>query len=45
MCDATITDGFLCKFQEGTNINKSLLALGNCINALADNKKAHIPYR
>ncbi|KAG0357794.1 kinesin-like protein Klp5 [Podila minutissima] len=31
---------------EGANINKSLLALGNCINALCDNKpKAHIPYR
>lgn len=30
--------------REGGNINKSLLALGNCINALADGKK-HIPYR
>lgn len=40
---------------EGANINKSLLALGNCINILADNSKkgmngsvnpqAHIPYR
>ncbi|KAF9106053.1 kinesin-like protein Klp5 [Mortierella sp. GBA35] len=31
---------------EGANINKSLLALGNCINALCDNKpKSHIPYR
>lgn len=30
--------------REGTNINKSLLALGNCINALAG-KSAHIPYR
>ncbi|KAF9428752.1 kinesin-like protein Klp5 [Podila epigama] len=31
---------------EGANINKSLLALGNCINALCDNKpKTHIPYR
>ncbi|EGR32522.1 kinesin family protein, putative, partial [Ichthyophthirius multifiliis] len=33
---------------EGSNINKSLLALGNCINILSDRKKAtgtHIPYR
>ncbi|XP_031562254.1 kinesin-like protein KIF18A isoform X2 [Actinia tenebrosa] len=35
------------RFREGANINKSLLALGNCINALADkeNKAGHIPYR
>ncbi|XP_069597102.1 kinesin-like protein KIF18B [Ranitomeya imitator] len=33
--------------REGANINRSLLALINVINALADakNKKAHIPYR
>ncbi|KAI5285533.1 kinesin-like protein Klp5, partial [Ascosphaera acerosa] len=31
---------------EGANINKSLLALGSCINALCDPRKhAHIPYR
>lgn len=32
---------------EGGNINKSLLALGNCINALSDAKRGpkHIPYR
>jgi kinesin family protein 18/19 len=31
---------------EGSNINKSLLALGNCINALADNKdNSFIPWR
>jgi len=35
---------------ESSNINKSLLALGNCISLLADNKRkasagAHIPYR
>lgn len=31
---------------EGANINKSLLALGSCINALCDpRKKNHIPYR
>lgn len=32
------------RFKEGSNINKSLLALGNCINALADGLK-HVPYR
>ena len=34
---------------EGANINRSLLTLGNCINALCDanlkGKKVHIPYR
>lgn len=31
---------------EGANINKSLLALGSCINALCDpRKKHHVPYR
>jgi kinesin family member 18/19 len=34
---------------EGANINKSLLALGNCITALADGKikgkKIYVPYR
>ncbi|CAJ2500489.1 Uu.00g033420.m01.CDS01 [Anthostomella pinea] len=31
---------------EGANINKSLLALGSCINALCDaRKKTHVPYR
>ena len=35
---------------EGANINKSLLALGNCINALVDNRKkgrrrGYVPYR
>ena len=35
------------RLQEGANINKSLLALGNCINILSDkNKKgAFVPYR
>ncbi|XP_012657134.1 kinesin-like protein KIF18A [Otolemur garnettii] len=35
------------RFVEGTNINRSLLALGNVINALADTKRKnqHIPYR
>jgi kinesin family protein 18/19 len=32
---------------EGANINRSLLALGNCINALGEkgNKGAYVPYR
>uniref|UniRef100_A0A8D0L652 Kinesin-like protein n=1 Tax=Sphenodon punctatus TaxID=8508 RepID=A0A8D0L652_SPHPU len=35
------------RLREGANINRSLLALGNVINALADpkSKKQHIPYR
>ena len=35
------------RLNEGANINKSLLALANCINALASSKggKAHVPYR
>jgi kinesin family protein 18/19 len=38
------------RLVEGANINKSLLALGNCINALCDQtktnvKNGHIPYR
>lgn len=32
------------RFKEGANINKSLLALGNCINNLADGTK-YVPYR
>ena len=33
--------------MEGANINKSLLALANCINILSDKKKkgAFVPYR
>ena len=31
--------------KEGANINKSLMALGNVINALAEGTKKHIPYR
>jgi kinesin family protein 18/19 len=30
---------------EGANINRSLLALGNCFNALASGKSQHVPYR
>ena len=34
------------RLMEGANINRSLLALGSCINALCDpRKKNHIPYR
>ena len=39
------------RLREGVNINKSLLALGNCINALArkgqgkSRATAHVPYR
>ncbi|KAF2892769.1 hypothetical protein ILUMI_13404 [Ignelater luminosus] len=32
------------RFTEGANINKSLLALGNCINSLADGQR-YVPYR
>jgi len=35
------------RLQEGANINRSLLALGNCINILGDTTKkgAFVPYR
>jgi len=33
------------RFVEGRNINKSLLQLGNCINALASKGAKFIPYR
>ncbi|KAI5865710.1 kinesin-domain-containing protein [Durotheca rogersii] len=34
------------RLLEGANINKSLLALGSCINALCDARKTnHVPYR
>ncbi|XP_054828122.1 kinesin-like protein KIF18A [Eublepharis macularius] len=44
---ACATNGKGARFREGANINRSLLALGNVINALADpkSKKQHIPYR
>jgi kinesin family protein 5 len=31
--------------EEAKNINKSLAALGNCINALTTKGKSHVPYR
>jgi len=41
---SSATGGLGARFKEGSNINKSLLALGNCINNLADGLR-HIPYR
>lgn len=32
------------RLQEGININRGLLALGNVINALSEGK-THVPYR
>ncbi|KAK6496892.1 kinesin-like protein Klp5 [Arthrobotrys musiformis] len=43
---ASVTKNRGDRLLEGANINRSLLALGNCINALCDpTKKNHIPYR
>ncbi|NWW53344.1 KI18A protein, partial [Pedionomus torquatus] len=44
---ASVTNAKGARFREGTNINRSLLALGNVINALANpkSKNQHIPYR
>ncbi|KAJ1729171.1 tubulin-dependent ATPase kip3, partial [Coemansia biformis] len=43
---ATVTKNNGARMREGANINRSLLALANCINALCDHKtKRHIPYR
>ncbi|VAI37231.1 unnamed protein product [Triticum turgidum subsp. durum] len=45
---ATETNNFGQKLRDGANINRSLLALANCINALGkQNKKglAYVPYR
>ena len=41
------TDNTGQRLREGRNINRSLLSLANCINALADKSKkvSHIPYR
>ena len=35
---ATVTTNRGMRMREGANINRSLLALGNCINALAAGK-------
>lgn len=43
---ASVTKNRGERLLEGANINRSLLALGNCINALCDpHRKNHIPYR
>lgn len=44
---ALLSDVKGIRMTEGANINKSLLALGNCINILSDNNKkgAFVPYR
>ncbi|KAF5331539.1 hypothetical protein D9611_007645 [Ephemerocybe angulata] len=44
---ASATTNMGQRMVEGANINKSLLALGNCINALCENGGAtrHVPYR
>ena len=46
---AAATNNKGIRLIEGANINRSLLTLGNCINALCDanlkGKKIHIPYR
>lgn len=43
---ASVTKNRGDRLLEGANINKSLLALGSCINALCDTRKNnHIPYR
>ena len=39
---ATVTTNRGARLREGANINRSLLALGNCINALADGKVSNI---
>jgi len=41
---ALATDQRSIRSLEGANINRSLLALSSCINALVEGKK-HIPYR
>jgi kinesin family protein 18/19 len=43
---ASVTKNRGARLVEGANINKSLLALANCINALGKNKgKGYVPYR
>lgn len=43
---ASVTKNRGSRLIEGANINKSLLALGNCINALCDpRRRNHVPYR
>lgn len=43
---ASVTKNRGERLTEGANINKSLLALGSCINALCDRRqRTHVPYR
>ncbi|GMM30485.1 tubulin-dependent ATPase [Martiniozyma asiatica (nom. inval.)] len=42
---ASCTKNTGIRLHEGANINKSLLALGSCINALCSKSKPHVPYR
>ena len=43
---ASVTQNRGVRLQEGANINRSLLALGNCINALrSDRRGTFVPYR
>ncbi|KAF8419898.1 P-loop containing nucleoside triphosphate hydrolase protein [Tirmania nivea] len=43
---ASVTKNRGDRLLEGANINRSLLALGNCINALCDpTRRNHVPYR
>ncbi|KAI8822640.1 P-loop containing nucleoside triphosphate hydrolase protein [Fimicolochytrium jonesii] len=42
---ASVTKNSGQRLLEGANINRSLLALGNCINALCSDRPNHIPYR
>ncbi|PNY26900.1 Kinesin-like protein 5 [Tolypocladium capitatum] len=43
---ASVTKNRGERLVEGANINKSLLALGSCINALCDRRqRGHVPYR
>jgi len=44
---ATVTDNRGIRMTEGSNINRSLLALANCINALGSKsrKGSYVPYR
>lgn len=43
---ASVTKNRGERLLEGANINKSLLALGSCINALCDPRRnSHVPYR
>ncbi|KAH9138088.1 hypothetical protein LEN26_005403 [Aphanomyces euteiches] len=46
-CNLTVLVDWGLRLLEGANINRSLLALGNCINALGEkaNRGAFVPYR